>query len=223
MRLIALLNWYDEPAWCLTELIASLAGAGVDHLVAIDGAYAAFPGGKPRSPTDQAQAIVAATQGAGIGLTLHVPQDLWYGDEIEKRTFAFDLGHRVGGLGDWLYVADADEVVTESCGLREALEQTRLEAGEVVLDQITADGHQGQLLIRKLFRWQRLGIRLEGNHYTYATGDGRVLWHGPYGSHCSLVEAEAMHFVRVEHRQGNRPKRREEDFERYLLRRVEMA
>jgi len=70
VKLVALLTWYDEPSWCLTELVASLAAAGIDHLVAVDGAYMLYPLARPQSPGEQAQAILAAAQGASVGVSL---------------------------------------------------------------------------------------------------------------------------------------------------------
>lgn len=221
MRLIALLCWYDEPAWCLAELVASLARSDVDEIVAVDGAYALFPGGRPRSRSDQSHAIMAAARGAGMGVTLHSPRDLWLGNEVEKRSFLFAAGHLVGGPNDWFWVVDADEVVTEAVGLRAALERTPHDAGEVVLDQITADGPQCQLLMRMLFRYQATGIRCDGNHYTYMTGDGRMLWQGNIGTHPLLEPAEPLHFVRVAHQQTGRSHERERARESYYRARKE--
>jgi hypothetical protein len=73
VRLIAALSWFDEsPAW-LSELVASLARAEVDHVVALDGSYALFPGAEAWSGTEQHDAIVHTARGCGMGCTLHVP------------------------------------------------------------------------------------------------------------------------------------------------------
>lgn len=210
MRLIALLSWYDEPAWCLTELIGSLARVGVDEIIAVDGAYVLFPGARAQSPSDQSQAILAAAQGAGMGVTLYCPRDVWMGNEIEKRSFMFELAHQVGEPGDWFWVSDGDEIVREAIGVHKALKRTEHDVGEVILDQISSNGGTVGFPIRKLFRWQPTGIQVIGNHCTYLT-DGKALW-APHGD---LVPAEPLLFVRVGHRGDVRPPDRVRDRERY--------
>lgn len=220
MKLIALLSWYDEPVWALTELVASLARAGCDHLVAVDGAYALFPEARAQSPGEQAQALLAAAQGAGMGVCIHVPQEVWFGNELEKRTFLFAAGHQVAEPGeDWLWVCDADEVILEAIGLRERLEATEHDVAEVIL-RMNENGDGGLEPIRKLFRAQQSGIFVRTNHFTYQTGDGRLLWEGHLPPKPVLVGAETMHFVRVDHRR-TRKDRRLEDRQRYYDRRKE--
>ena len=219
MKLIALLSWYDEPAWALTELIASLARAGVDHLVAADGAYALYPEGQAQSPSEQAQAIQAACMGAGMGVLLYTPQEAWFGNEIEKRTWIFSAAHSIAEPGDWFWIADGDEVVTEALGVREALEETKRETGEVMLQEVL-DGHRGGILpIRKLFKYQPTGIRGENNHFTFWTGDHqKLLYEGFCVAKPQLVDAEPLHFVRVDHRQA-RSELRQHTRQRYYDRR----
>jgi hypothetical protein len=54
---------------------------------------------------------------------VHVPQDRWLGNETEKRSFLFRLGHALAVPGeDWLVVADADEVWEPAGSLRSELE-----------------------------------------------------------------------------------------------------
>jgi hypothetical protein len=203
MRLIAILTWYDEPSWCLTELIASLAKAGVDHVVAIDGAYMLYPEGRGQSPGEQAQAILAGCQGAGMGATIHTPQDVWFGNEIEKRSFTFAAGHLVADAGvDWLWVVDADERIQETLGLREALEATECDVATLMIDEVNEGTREGAFPLRKFFRAQPTGIHLERNHFTYLTGDGQLLFEGYCIAKPELVEAENFGFVRIDHRGG---------------------
>lgn len=113
MRLIALLCWWDErPSW-LAATIGSLARIGVDHVVAVDGAYAGFAEGTARSGFEQAEQIALTCDSLNIGLTLHRPKDLWMLGEPEKRTHLFQLAACEAEVGtDWLFAIDADEVVT---------------------------------------------------------------------------------------------------------------
>ena len=203
MKLVALLTWYDEPSWCLTELVASLAAAGIDHLVAVDGAYMLYPLARPQSPGEQAQAILAAAQGASVGVSLYCPQDIWFGNEIEKRSFTFAAGHMVAVPGeDWLWIVDADERITEALGLREALERLDCDAASLMYDEVNGGTREGSFPIRKFFRAQPTGIHLRHNHFSYWTGDGQLLYEGYCVAKPGLADCEHLPFVRCDHRGG---------------------
>lgn len=172
MRIVALLSWFDErPGW-LAEATASIAAAGVDHLVAVDGAYASFPHARGGSPTVQADVVYHTARGTGMGATVHTPGAPWIGDEIAKRSFMFALGHLVAEPGeDWLWICDADEVIIGAPRVRDQLAETACDVAEVLLEP--ADG--GVTPIRRLFRAHPRGIRAVGNHATYVDGAGRYL------------------------------------------------
>jgi hypothetical protein len=137
-------------------------------------------------------------------------QEPWQGNEVEKRSALFALSDTIASPGDWVWVCDADEVVTDAYGVKDTLEGTDLDAGEVTLWErmdwhsrrpeeehaaIEADlPERSQQPIRKLFR-AGLGTRVVGNHYTYVTADGRVLF-----SMGAQEEAVSLLQVRVEHR-----------------------
>jgi hypothetical protein len=178
VRLIALVSWFDEqPAW-LAELVASLARCGVDHVVAVDGAYALYPQARGSSGSEQAHVVASSAAGAGIGCTVHVPRDRWLGNETEKRSFMFRLGHALATPGDdWLVVADADEVWEPAGSLRSELEAASGDVGEVLLyeqDRVTGAGVTSTM-IRKCFRAQPSPVRVVGHHARYECAD-RVLW-----------------------------------------------
>jgi hypothetical protein len=223
VKLIAILAWYDEPTWCLTELVASLATAGVDHLVAVDGAYMLYPEGRAQSPGEQAQAILAGAQGAGMGVSVHAPQDVWFGNEIEKRSFTFAAGHLVAEPDvDWLWVVDADERIQEASGLHEALEITDYEVASLMIEEVNGGTREGMFPLRKFFRAQPTGIHLEDNHFTYLAGDGRLLFEGYCIARDGLVDCDHFGFVRVDHR-GGRTKLRQDQALIYYERRKEYA
>ena len=46
VKLHGLLSFYDEPETSLLACIDGLANAGVDHLLAVDGAYQLYPDAK---------------------------------------------------------------------------------------------------------------------------------------------------------------------------------
>lgn len=205
MRLIALLSWYDERTDWLAELVASMAAAGVDHVVAVDGAYALYPQAAGSSGSEQAAVVAAAALGARIGMTVHVPRWPWIGNEVEKRTAMFALGHVIAEAGeDWLWVCDGDEVITTAHGLRDELETTTLDVGELMLFERVCQGEHelNHQPIRKLFRAQSSGIRVEDHHARYVSGDGDVLWDA--GRPAQQVEALSLWDIKVRHRPGGR-------------------
>lgn len=107
MKIHGVFSWYDEsPSWIGTA-IASL-GRFCDHILAVDGAYGLYPGGKARSHPNQAETILHTAEALEVGVTLYQPKDLWWGNEVEKRNKAFDLLGAVAEDGDWLCIYDAD-------------------------------------------------------------------------------------------------------------------
>ena len=217
MRIIGLVSWFDEQCSWLAELVASMARARVDHVVAVDGAFGLYPEARGASPSEQTQTVLATALGAGMGVTVHVPADPWFGNEVEKRSFLFAAGHLVAEPGvDWLWVCDADEVIETAFGLR-----ARLEASERDVAEVSLVGGGGQYPIRKLFRAYPDGIRVEGYHARYVDGDGRVLW--DYTDPQAEVDAENCWDVRVRHRLEGRVAHRVEARADYYALRDELG
>jgi hypothetical protein len=183
-RIVALTAFYDEPPALIATMINGLARLGVDHLVALDGAYRLYPDGKPGSHPDQWQALHGAFT-FGMGVSLIVPRTTWAGNEVEKRTalFRHGLAHARPGV-DWLLVADADEIycVDPPHDLRLRLARTEHDAALVHVYDVesrsggTADEQTvaQEFDTRRLYRAQEIVV--ERNHFTYKTRDGRVLW-----------------------------------------------
>lgn len=216
MRVHALLAWYDEPAAWLAELAASLGRWGVDHLVAVDGAYFLYPQGRNASSVEQQEALLRASQGAGMGCTLLIPQTPWYGNEIEKRTALFRAAEAVSEPDDWYFVIDADMVLTEAHGLKDRLGALDEPVANVLLwERDTGQGESQQaspMLYRAL-----PGLHVETNHFTYRAGDGRYLRAG------TLVDVEPAAMllnVKVEHRQRQRAAHRTASQHGYYARRA---
>lgn len=230
MRVIGLLSYYAErPSW-LAGCIASYAEAGVDHLVAIDGAYALFPDGRARSSSSEADTIVEACNGHGIGLTLVRPAAVWAGNEVEKRTSLFRHAEAIAQPHvDWYLVADADELVLRAIdGWKQELAATTRDCADVLLieraDRDTAARAQVDRLltvdpvtrgpIRKLFR-AIPGLHVVGNHYTYRTPNGRDLWSG----NVRVPGLDLTELVHVEHRTAYRSLLRKQASHEYYARR----
>src|SRR4051812_41476600 len=113
MQIIGLLSFFDESCETLAKYVDGLKLVGVDHLVAADGRYAAYPSDQDVSPADQRGVLDAACRHYNIGLTMHVPSVPWEGGEVQKRTSLFKLALAVSEPEDWWAVLDADMVVTE--------------------------------------------------------------------------------------------------------------
>lgn len=204
MRIIGLLSWYEEPVSWLAETVASAAKL-CDHLIAVDGAYAEFPfaQSKPASGTEQAEVVLHAAAGAGIGCTIHVSGEPWPGNEVEKRSFMFDLAMPFTTEDDWLLVIDADEVLSEvPTDTRNLLEKSDTDVGELHLWE---RGDQDTIYIqRRLFRALR-GIRYQDCHYvvTVPAGSGVRVLSGDQQIH-TLEPAEYLPDLRMEHRSSHR-------------------
>ncbi|MFJ4365071.1 hypothetical protein ACIP4S_13060 [Streptomyces chartreusis] len=207
MRVIGLLSWYEEPAPWLAECVAGLAQF-CDHLIAVDGPYAMFPGAtrKPASGSEQADTIARAAAGAGIGCTIHAPREPWWGNEVAKRDFMFRLAMTMAQPGvDWLLRVDADEVFTQvPADTKKILGETDLDVAEVTMWE-RGDGQDSQFPLRVLFR-ALPGIRIQQAHYVVTVpgqdGGTRVL---VGNDTCHRAEtALPLWDVRLEHRTQQR-------------------
>ena len=232
MRVIGLLSWYDEaPSW-LAATITSAAPM-LDHLVAVDGAYALYPDGRARSEPMQAEVIMRTCDAAGIGVTIHRPQERWHGNETQKRTYAFALANAEATSGDdWIFVIDGDDVVTSiPSDLRPRLKATERDVAEVMLwdreawIEKTPEAAQGlplppisRMKQRRLYRAAD-EITVTGSHFVYLAKRGEehsYLW-GP--NTFPLVEAADFSDLEVEHRSRHRDRaRRESAAEYYRIR-----
>jgi hypothetical protein len=111
VRITALLPWFDETPADLTRAVSSFAPL-VDHVVAVDGGYAAEPELGIVSPAEQEDAIKGAA--AGLDLTIVRPAQAW-GGEVAK------LDHAVAVAAvrcDWFIHLHADYELA-ACDVRE--------------------------------------------------------------------------------------------------------
>ena len=202
MRVIGLLSWFDEKPDHLAALVANLADHGISHMVAVDGAFALYPDARAASPVEQRDAIWDAASDARIGCTVYVPTVPWAGNEPEKRTAQFAIGHVVAEPGDWFVVLDADERIVQAGDYRQTLAGTWHECATV----IHTEQGRPDLIDRRFYRYQPSGIEVRGTHFRFVTGDGRPL-KGP-----GACEADVAPIV-VEHhpeaRTAERLRRRE--------------
>lgn len=238
MKIAGLLSWFDEsPAWLATAV--SGFARFCDVVVAVDGAYALYPGARARSRPDQAEAVTIACEAAGVGLVLHQPNEVFWGNEVEKRNLTLRLAAPFLEPGvDWVCAFDADYHVMQANpdGIRRELEMTSANvASYVILDgvDVLAGGmpkHAAKvdvstewtMRIRDIFRWTD-DLRYEGAHYvvrgTYLGAD--VYVKGPE----LFLPGDRAHNVQpcldlneqlvVHHRTASRAKIRDEAREQY--------
>lgn len=205
VRIIGLLSWYEEnPSW-LAACVTS-AAAVCDHIIAVDGPYAMFPGAirKPASGVEQAETIAQVAAAAGIGCTIHTPRQPWWGNEVGKRDFMFRLGALVAEPDrDWFMRIDADEVIAGATDqVRERLASTELDVAEVTLtERGDVDSHSP---LRIFFR-ALPGIGVQQAHYvvTAPTDDRVKVLAGNHTVH-RLEPAETLWDARLEHRTRHR-------------------
>lgn len=196
MRIHGILSWYDEsPSW-LGTAVAGFARF-CDHIVAVDGAYALYPNGKAKSHPYQAEVIQHTAEAAGVACTIHQPQEVWWGNEVEKRNKAFDIVSAFAEDGDWVCIFDADchvmscspdsirrELSTTDCvaglyGLTDTEDWLATGAGSLATETKLAT----QWVERQpdLYRWDPT-LRVGPAHGDYSIErDGERVWlRGPY-------------------------------------------
>jgi hypothetical protein len=190
MKLVALLSWYDEdPAW-LARCVKSLDLVGVDHLVALDGAYELFDG--PRySPVQQVDTVL-------LNAPRSVDMHRWTGEgnEVEKRNRLWELAEQTEA--DWYMVIDSDEhVIRAPEDLKDRLTASTFDVGAVELFE---PGHPLGTIVYPTFPmfFRAIpGIRCDGDHFTYRTPDGRSLWGDVTKVQCeprTLTGVQVMHW-----------------------------
>lgn len=191
------MSFYDEEPQLLIDSVHSLAGLA-DHVVALDGAYALYEGGRPSSPKVQHDALRQGCDEAGIALDLHVPDRVWEGNEVGKRDALFRLGEQATRPGDWYAIHDADFFVTSSLGAREQLAASGLLAGDVCVAE-----SNGKLVPHRYFFRALRGIRVRNTHYQYRVEpDGPYLW----DFHRETVEGINLTMtVIIDHNDDRRP------------------
>lgn len=211
MRLIALLNWFDEPTELLTLALNGAKLAGCSAVVAVDGRYEHFPASTDVSPADQRGLMDAACRHHGMDLTLHVAGP-WASEPV-KRTQLFALALSLSDPGDWWMVLDADTIVTEAhdeflLRLAAAEEDAALaRVIDVEARRANRPDWPVEVDFRLLYRAQPMAVT-GTHHYDYTRlSDGAALWRGGSGADETdgvVPAANLAEFVTVEHRPAAR-------------------
>ncbi len=229
MRIHGIFCWYDESSSWIGTAIASL-GRFCDHIVALDGAYALYPGGKARSHPHQAEVILHTAEAAGVACTLVQPSEVWWGNEVEKRNKAFSIVSAFATHDDWLCIYDADyhALQCQPDSIRYELENTDClvaEYGITDTEDWLSNGAQSLAVetkiqtqwvskTRDLYRWNpTLTVGPAHGDYSIAGEDGERLWlRGPY----ELAPAHDISgFLTVHHRTKHRAMVRRESQQGY--------
>jgi hypothetical protein len=247
VNILGLLVWYDEQPSLLATATHGLAKVA-DEIVAVDGAYALYPSATVRSHPDQAEAILRAAETEDVGVTIHRPRQLFFGNEIEKRNLSLQLARPFASDGDWVLVWDADYHLhhVEPDIVRHELEHTdKLAATYTIFERedLMADPYKARYARDRVIDW-RWTIRTRGiykwaadleylNAHFIMRGTYQGVERYVYGpdliggklnpeSETSKVLCDAHDIGRalvVYHRRDERPLRRRQDAEEYYHRR----
>lgn len=238
MKVVGYLSYYDESPHWLATAVAGMARV-CDVIIGHDGAYALYPGARARSHPQQAEAIMLAAEAAGAGCLVYRPQDVYRGNEVEKRQQGLKFAAGVLEEGDWLLIFDADFHVLQVKPeiVRAKLEDTKLDvATYTILDgkDLLADealarfarekwaDTEWTLRTRDIYRWHPT-LEIGPTHWSYShRREGTRTWlRGPWDS----KNVEALNLdadLVVYHRTQDRAQVRKHAADVYYQRRTEM-
>lgn len=200
-RVVGVLSWYDESASWVGAAVAGMARV-CDDIVAVDGAYALYPGGRPRSAPDQSEVILGTCEALGVGCVIHRPRDVWRGNEVEKRNHTLQLARALMDpapvddepTDQWVLIFDSDYrviLLDDPNRVRRDLggtdlhvaTYTLLDGQDVHADEFLAAyaqsrhiDHEWTIRDRGIFRWTD-DLRYVGKHWiTCGTYAGEHHW-----------------------------------------------
>jgi len=231
MRIAGLLSWYDESPHWLATAVAGFARV-CDVIVAVDGAYRLYPGARPRSHPSQVEAITRTAEALGIGCLVYQPDDVWRGNEVEKRNTLLQLAGPLLREGeDWVLVFDADfhilrcepELVRATLTTTDAAVATYviLDGKDFLADpelhELAAKhpvSTEWTLRTRDVYRWTPT-LRVGPAHWCYsAEVDGERRWlRGPYRELAPAVNLDRA--LVVYHRTQDRAEERRQAAQGY--------
>lgn len=224
MKIVGIVSWYDEKPASLAACVASMIRWGCDHILAVDGAYALYPAGRAASSPEQHAIISETCRALGVGSTIHVPDEPYFGNEIEKRTLCFQIAESFTDETDWYWINDADQIVISALGVRERLAETEFDVATVLFHDAGTDPFAG-FPVRCLFRALR-GLHLYRSHCCYRTADGRYLWAGNRTTDREPQQELALDLfpiVSIEHASASRTVERMNAKASYYQRRAEQV
>lgn len=201
MKVAACICWYDEPPESLRRLTHSLAGF-VDVIIACDGAWETFPGGKRYSPESNVLAMTDGVSGTGVHLVIRTPTDGLWESEVKKRNAVVQLAKQHLCIQDWLLVIDGDEYLSRP-GAQTLLALMVLSTTTYSVGFV-GDASGGDKM-RRLFR-AHPDLEVRGAHNSYWVGRRRL---------SGLAEIDMFERARdlsdklvIHHERSDRPKER---------------
>jgi hypothetical protein len=208
--IVAMVSFFDEPEAALKGVVDDLSALGVTTLVAVDGAYALFPDGEPRSPGWQHAVLRECCASRQMGFLLYEPGTTWADNEVGKRKFMLHLALSIANEGDWVAVYDADYRLVD-CDRDELHSLMANPALDVIDVQFTDDPRAASSWHRmRMFLRATPGLRMGRNHYTYyLPPDDRTSQVLPRGAgQVDVPWAGELHGTRVAHRSWARDQNR---------------
>ncbi len=220
------MSFFEEDSRRLRCCVEDIAALGATHLVVVDGAYALFPEALRSSSMIEHDAIEDEAYKHGLGYLAYTPEDVWVGNEVEKRQVMLQLAQAITTEDDFLMPWDADFILDEKVDLRGFLEDNgdNYDFADVQLTDSSEDN--GWYWVRLLLRARR-DLRFGTNHYTYLYGDGlNYKWPDGTDRLSTVVGPRGVDLdiglktsVRVWHRPNDRqPGRREKQVDYYQKR-----
>jgi hypothetical protein len=193
VKVVGLCSFYDEsPTWLAAHPAA--CARLVDHMIYVDGAYFLYDKDGRSSGVEAHDAIATGCEAAGIGHTLFVPDTPWMGNEVEKRSFMFQLAEQMTTEEDWYVVIDADTFLIDgdcararnqmSSGEYEAYDvhlverwdwNTGQDGSSIVPTDNPGAPNKSSSPLTCVFKALR-GLRVFGAHYLFAVQDPDWKW-----------------------------------------------
>jgi hypothetical protein len=183
MKIVAMINWYDESVISMLQVMDDLQKIDVDTIVSVEGRYENFPD-DPHYPRGVSAGYMAERAAIdGTDLLAYSTQEPWKGDEVAKRQFMLDCALSITTDDDWLVVWDADFrlwSIDEDFDVRTYLSALNHHSDESLACDVnfsaahipTLEPEAGWHPLRMFMRAVR-GMRMGPNHYTYVLPDGR--------------------------------------------------
>ncbi len=174
-----MMSFFHEDDILLKRSVRGLARLGVKRIVAVDGPYALFPNDGPYSDPQQIRVLRQAATQRGVELCLFQPDEPWAGNEAEKRQRMLDLALGRAYRGDWLVVWDCDYRLMDApdaARIKDRLDETDLDVATTSFteDPLAASRSSAHdFYPMAMFLRATPGIKMDGNHHTYALPDGR--------------------------------------------------
>lgn len=212
MRVTAALAWWNEQPEDLDACVRAMANIA-DRVVALDGAYARYPGATAQSHDDQVWAIRDAADDVGLQSLIHQRSLLWPG-QVAKRAALLSLAAR---NADWVVVVDADHIIHADRDIARArlaaLDAEGALAIEVAVHTPTNPdrsveasspgqwhrAHAGSTVSYPLLYRALPGLTVEQRHW-WVAAEGLWLWGGdgtrPLAAHHTMAAEDYL----VEHR-----------------------